>query len=519
MTDLIKIRRALISCWDKTGIVPLSSKLVENGVSIISSGGTYTYLLENKIPVTRIEDITGFPEILDGRVKTLHPFIHGAILARRIPKHLDQLAKQSIQPIDLVVVNLYPFLRYTQTDGKTLAEMIELIDIGGPAMLRAAAKNHEHVVLLYQPDQYETFLKLFEENNGSIPVDFSRSMAAKAFFYTAYYDSQISSYLMSQIEKTDLPSQVSMFFLKQQDLRYGENPHQKAALYRIFSANGGDYQIEQLHGKEMSFNNYVDVTAAYGLIAEFEEPSAAIIKHTNPCGVAAAENLAEAFSKALAGDPISAFGGIIALNRIVDKETAELIYQSFYECVIAPDYFSTALEILQKKKNLRLLKCKLFDKRKGEKEYKYLNGCILMQDVDTMDYDPDRLESVVERKPTKNEREDLLFAWKIVKHVKSNAIVFVKNKQLIGVGAGQMSRVDAVKLARMKAQELGHDTQGAVMASDAFFPFRDGIDEAAKAGIQAVIQPGGSKRDNEVIEAASQHGMAMLFTGVRHFKH
>ncbi len=519
MSDSIKIQRALISCWDKTGIAEFASELSRNGVEIISSGGTARHLSEQGIPVIKVEEITGFPEILDGRVKTLHPLIHGAILAKRTPEHLAQLKAHGIRPIDLVIVNLYPFLEQVKESGKNLDDMVEVIDIGGPAMLRAAAKNFEYVAVLHHPDQYQRFLESWRSDDGQVPGELRRSLAAEAFFYSSYYDSRIAEYLDHSFNESRFPERLSQFFIKKQDLRYGENPHQPAALYGNFHENGRKGErFEKLWGKEMSFNNFVDVSAAYNLALEFAEPMAAVIKHTNPCGAATAASLTDAFRLAHATDPLSAYGGIVAVNRPIDKKTAEQIGQSFFECVVAPDYEAAALQILQKKKNLRLLKANLED-NSASLEFKYLSAGVLAQGPDNLDYLAENLRSVGSREPSEQEKEDLLFAWKIVKHVKSNAIVFVKQKQLLGVGAGQMSRVDAVKLAGMKARQAGHDLDGAVMASDAFFPFPDGVEEAAAVGIRAVIQPGGSIRDEEVIAAAKQNEMAMFLTGVRHFKH
>jgi len=517
MGDAIKIKRALFSCWDKTGIAELARTLHNAGVEIISSGGTAQHLIDHGVSVKKVEEITGFPEILDGRVKTLHPLIHGAILARRTPDHLSQLREHHIQPLDMVVVNLYPFLHYVDS-GQDESEMIELIDIGGPAMLRAAAKNFTYVVALHQPDQYREFLQVWEESSGEIPLSYRKKWAVQAFFYTSYYDVQISTYFASQMDSEGFPQYLSQFYEKKKDLRYGENPHQSAALYQPFDLPELP-DLEQLWGKEMSFNNYGDVVAAFQLVSEFDEPAAVVVKHTNPCGAAIASQLSEAFQRALAGDPMSAFGGIIACNREVDQSTAEIISQSFFECIIAPNYSEVAFSLLKKKKNLRVLRPKNWPDASQGMEMKHLPIGILVQNADAVDYDSDRLQVVTERPPDSREKDDLLFAWKVVKYVKSNAIVFVKDRQLIGVGAGQMSRVDAVKLARQKAKEAGHELAGAVMASDAFFPFRDGIDRAAEFGITAVIQPGGSIRDQEVREAANQYKMAMLFTGIRHFKH
>ncbi len=517
MDDAVKIKRALFSCWDKTGIAELAGALHNAGVEIVSSGGTARHLIEHGIPVQKVEEITGFPEILDGRVKTLHPMIHAAILARRTPEHLAQLEKHHIRPLDMVVVNLYPFLRYTDSD-KDENEMVELIDIGGPAMLRAAAKNFAHVVALHRPDQYREFLEVWEESGGKIPFSYRKKWAVQAFFYTAYYDGQISAYFASQTDSEGFPHYFSEFYEKESDLRYGENPHQSAALYQPYGVPELP-RLKQLWGKEMSFNNYGDVVSAFQLVSEFDVPAAVVVKHANPCGAAVDSGLSRAFQRALAGDPVSAFGGIIACNRELDRATAEIISQSFFECVIAPKYSEAALSLLKKKKNLRILLPENWAQINRGMEMKHLPVGLLVQTADAVDFDPDRLQVVTKRTPDTREMDDLLFAWKVVKYVKSNAIVFVKERQLIGVGAGQMSRVDAVKLARQKAQEAGHELTGAVMASDAFFPFRDGIDRAAEAGITAVIQPGGSIRDREVTEAADEHKMAMLFTGIRHFKH
>ncbi len=520
MANNIKIKRALVSCWDKTGLFEFVAELVKDGIQIISSGGTAKYLMDNDIPVLKVEELTGFPEILDGRVKTLHPLIHGGILSKRIPQHLEQLKSHQIEPIDLVVVNLYPFISTLKKEEKTPEEMVELIDIGGPAMLRAAAKNFNNVVVLHQPEQYSDFLNVWRENDLMIPLQYSRKYAADAFYYTAYYDSQISQYIDKLVEPEKISSRFSHFYVKQQDLRYGENPHQAAARFVEYqNKNTQNTEMKQLWGKEMSFNNYVDVEAAWNLVLEFEDPTVAIIKHTNPCGVATADQISEAFKGALATDPMSAFGGIIAANKTIDDKTAQLIRDSFYECVIAPEYSAEAIEILKSKKNLRILKQAIPIKKPSALNFKHLSSELLVQEKDNIFYDRDKIINATAKKPSEAQLRDLFFSWKIVKHVKSNAIVFVRNRQLLGVGAGQMSRVDAVKLARRKALDAGHDLTGAVMASDAFFPFRDGVDEAAKAGIRAVIQPGGSKRDEEVIDAANEHEITMLFTQIRHFKH
>jgi len=520
MSEFIEIRRALLSCWNKDGLLPLARALAEKGVELISSGGTARFLRENGLQVIEVSRLTQFPEMLDGRVKTLHPVIHGAILARRTPEHLQQLRQAGIQPIDLVVVNLYPFLEASRRAGKSEEEMVELIDIGGPAMLRAAAKNHRHVVPLHHPGQYGQFLDIWQSHHFRFPVTESRKLAAQAFYFTAYYDARISGFLQDD-EKQSLPGQISLFYRRSHSLRYGENPHQPAALYVPFSQEQEKdvAGLQQLQGKEMSFNNYVDVAAAAMLAEEFQEPFAAIIKHTNPCGAASAGTLQEAFQKALATDPISAFGGIIAVNQPLDGPTAEKISSSFYECVVAPDYTSDALDQLRKKKNLRVLRKTESWKDKNQLDVKFLPVGMLVQLPDREVLPEQQVESVGDREPTESEWQDLRWAWKIVKHVKSNAIVLVRNRQLLGVGAGQMSRVDAVRLAVEKAHQAGHSLQGAVLASDAFFPFPDGVEVAAEAGVTAVIQPGGSIRDDQVIQSARQKNLAMILTHIRHFKH
>jgi phosphoribosylaminoimidazolecarboxamide formyltransferase/IMP cyclohydrolase len=519
MKENVKIKWALISCWDKKDLMKLVQPLSENGVEIISSGGTADFLKNHGINVVPVETVTGFKEVLDGRVKTLHPAIHAGLLAKRTPSHLKQLEENGIKPIDLLIVNLYPFLEMSG-EKKSREEMIEYIDIGGPAMLRAAAKNYEYVTTLHHPKQYQAFLEVLIQNNYEVPKFIREKLASDVFFYTAFYDSQISRYLDDLNTENTMPERISQFYQKKQDLRYGENPHQAGALYKSWSVGRDDVEaIEQLWGKEMSFNNYVDVTAALSLTLEFNEPSIAIIKHTNPCGFASDTKLSEAFIKAREGDPVSAFGGIVASNKPLDSETAKEISETFFECVIAPDFHPDAVDILQSKKNLRMLKANLETFASVLFDYKFLPFGMLSQQADTGKEPEVTFLSVGSRKPSDNEKNDLIFAWKVVKHVKSNAIVYAKSRQILGVGAGQMSRVDSVRLAAQKALAFGHDLTGAVMASDAFFPFRDGIDEAAKYGITAVIQPGGSVRDDEVLEAANEKSMAMLHTMIRHFKH
>ncbi len=517
MSESFTLQRALISCWDKSGLPELAKALREKDVEIVSSGGTSEFLKKAGVEVTPVEEITGFPEILDGRVKTLHPHIHAAILARRDEKHLHQLKELGISPIDLVVVNLYPFVQ-NLSEAKSVADMIELIDIGGPTMLRAAAKNHDDVAVLHHPGQYAEFIEVWKNNRFKIPRDYSRNLASELFFHTSYYDSKIAMFLASQMSDSDFPQQFAQFYSKRKDLRYGENPHQRAAIYDSVTDDITKGALDVLWGKEMSYNNYVDIVAAGAIVEEFTEPAVAVVKHTNPCGAAVSDELADAFRYARSGDPVSAYGGIVASNRTLDEKTAALIVETFFECVIAPGYTESALNILKGKKNLRIIR-KNTSLQKIKREFKLLPVGLLAQDADNMLYDSDKMVTVTDRKPDSQEEADLLFAWKIVKHVKSNAIVFARDNRLLGVGAGQMSRVDSVRIAGMKAKEAGHQLQGAVMASDAFFPFRDGIDEAARLGIRAVIQPGGSVRDQEVIDACNENNITMKFTGIRHFKH
>ncbi|NOX37691.1 MAG: bifunctional phosphoribosylaminoimidazolecarboxamide formyltransferase/IMP cyclohydrolase [Calditrichaeota bacterium] len=518
---MLKIQRALISCWDKTGLPELAAVLQKYGVEIISSGGTATFLQEQGIPVTTVESITGYPEILDGRVKTLHPAIHGAILATDQPHHQQQLKDAGIQPVQLVVVNLYPFVQEAIRKNLPIDQAIEYIDIGGPAMLRAAAKNYRFTLPLHRPEMYEPFIRLLEQHEGSIPEDFRIEMARQVFFYTAWYDGMIQQYFSQKQGDTGLPAQQALFLERQAELRYGENPHQRAAFYVPFNqSTRGMAHIRQLWGKQLSFNNYVDVAAAYQLVAEFDKAAVAIIKHTNPCGVALDDaSLLRAYQKALQGDPVSAFGGIVALNRVVDEATASEMSRLFLECIIAPGFDPGALKALQRKKNVRLLELPIEHVREQKWDWKQLPGAFLIQNADNMPEDFRNWKVVTETPVDEALWKELIFAWKVVKHVKSNAIVLAKGEEVYGVGAGQMSRVDAVELAIQKAQKAGRQLQGMVLASDAFFPFRDGIDLAARHGVIAVIQPGGSVRDAETIQAANEHKMAMVFTGTRHFKH
>ncbi len=518
---MLKIQRALISCWDKTGLPELAAVLQKYGVELISSGGTATFLQERGFPVSTVESITGYPEILNGRVKTLHPVIHGAILATDEPHHRQQLKDAGIQPIQLVVVNLYPFVQEAIQKDLPIDQAIEFIDIGGPAMLRAAAKNYRFTVPLHRPELYHPFIRLLEQHDGYIPEDFRIDTARQVFFYTAWYDSMVQQYFSQKQADGDLPTQKALFLQRQVKLRYGENPHQQAAFYVPFDQpREGMAHIRQLWGKQLSFNNYVDVAAAYQLVAEFDKTAVAIIKHTNPCGVAVDDaSLLQAYQKALQGDPVSAFGGIVALNRVVDEATASEMSRLFLECIIAPGFDPAALKILQRKKNVRLLELPIEQVRRQTWDWKQLPGAFLIQNADNFPEHFRNWKVVTERTVDEALWKDLIFAWKVVKHVKSNAIVLVRDEEVYGVGAGQMSRVDAVELAIQKARKAGRQLQGMVLASDAFFPFRDGIDLAAGNGVVAIIQPGGSVRDAETIQAANEHKMAMVFTATRHFKH
>ena len=549
--QLRPIRRALISVSDKTGIVDFARELAHFNVEIISTGGTAKALRDAGITVRDISDITGFPEMMDGRVKTLHPRVHGGLLAiRDNPEHTAAMEQHGIEPIDLVVVNLYPFAETIMRKGVTREEAIEQIDIGGPAMIRSAAKNAHDVAVVVVPSSYQNIIHEMKSHNGALSLATRKRLAQEAFKQTAVYDISISSYLSSQEKPNTFgggggigtfaggggprhempadiaeafsaeefggrpPDRMSWTIVKIADLRYGENPHQMAAIYGM-AQGGGVANAEVLSGKEMSFNNYVDADAAWNLVSDFDETACAIIKHTNPAGVGLGETGAEAYTKALATDPVSAFGGIVAFNRIVDAEAAQEVVKIFTEVVIAPDYDAAALEILQTKKNLRVLRVK--EQRAGRKlEFRQISGGMLVQSADNHKLDPQKLKIVTARQPTDEEMRALFFAWIVCKHTKSNAIVYARDGQTVGVGAGQMSRVDSVKIGAMRAQL---PVAGSVLASDAFFPFRDGIDEAARHGITAVIQPGGSVRDEEVIAAANEHGLAMVFTGVRHFKH
>jgi phosphoribosylaminoimidazolecarboxamide formyltransferase/IMP cyclohydrolase len=520
---LVKIRRALLSVSDKTGIVELASALHGFGVELLSTGGTARALRDAGLDVTDIADVTGFPEMMDGRVKTLHPRIHGGLLARRdSAEHVAAMREHGIEPIDLLVVNLYPFEQTIARQGVTLAEAIEQIDIGGPAMIRSAAKNHADVAVVVSPDSYARILDEMKRNRGALSFATRAQLARQAFGHTAAYDAAINADLgqlpaafESPVEEDkQLPDYLEWRMKRTAQLRYGENPHQVAALYEM-GTGGGLAQAELLGGKEMSFNNYVDADAAWQLVCDFDELACAIIKHTNPAGVALGQSAEEAYRRALVTDPLSAFGGIVAFNREVDEAAARAVTEIFTEVVIAPDYSEAALSVLRAKKNLRVLRMGQPVRAEGL-EYRQITGGMLVQTRDAHQLSRDALKVVTRRAPTEEEMRALLFAWTVCKHTKSNAIVYAREGQTVGVGAGQMSRVDSVKLGAMRAQL---PVKGSVLASDAFFPFRDGIDEAARHGITAVIQPGGSVRDEETIAAADEHDLAMLFTGVRHFKH
>ncbi|MFQ5583648.1 MAG: bifunctional phosphoribosylaminoimidazolecarboxamide formyltransferase/IMP cyclohydrolase [Calditrichia bacterium] len=519
---MIRIKRALISCWDKTGLEKICRVLERHGVEIVSSGGTAAYLKKHQIPVTLVEEVTGSPEILGGRVKTLHPVIHAGLLAGSKESDRQDLEKIGSKPFQLLIVNFYPFVEKAIKENLAIEDAIEYIDIGGPAMLRAAAKNFQHVVALPAPSLYDEFSQMLESGEGKIPLEYSRKNAREIFFYTSWYDGQIQDFLGKTIEQeSTIPEYKVLTLQKSTGLRYGENPHQAAAIYHPFlQLPTGMSAIEQLWGKQLSYNNYIDVNAAYALAVEFSQPAVAVIKHTNPCGAAISEeSLSGAFEKAMRGDPLSAFGGIVALNRTVDQKTADAMSKIFFECIIAPGFEDAALNILKKKKNLRLLKLSPDRFDDTAIEIKSVSGAFLMQKKDVDVDDENNWRVVTEKQPSPHEMNDLKFMWKICKHVKSNAIVIGKNLEIYGVGAGQMSRVDSVEISVMKAKKAGRDLRGTVLASDAFFPFRDGPDLAAGAGVAAIIQPGGSIRDREVIDAANEQGIAMVFTATRHFKH
>ena len=528
MTDrIIPIRRALISVSDKTGIVEFAQALDAMNIEILSTGGTYRLLLENGVNVLEVADYTGFPEMMDGRVKTLHPKVHGGILGRRGTD--DAIMKEhAIRPIDMVVVNLYPFEQTIAKPNCDLSDAIENIDIGGPTMVRAAAKNHADVAIVVNADAYSEILSDMRANSNGLTQTRRFDLAVSAFEHTAAYDGAIANYLGTRLpavkdeEENCFPRTWNLQFKKSQVMRYGENPHQRSAFY--IESNPAQASIstaQQLQGKALSYNNIADTDAALECVKQFEAPTCVIVKHANPCGVATADNLLEAYDKAFATDTESAFGGIIAVNRPLDAATAQAIVdRQFVEVIIAPDVEAAAIEIIASKKNVRLLTCGQWQTGTSNYwDYKRVNGGLLIQDRDSKLTDETALKVVSKRAPTAEEIRDLLFAWKVAKFVKSNAIVYTRDGQTIGVGAGQMSRVNSARIAGIKAEHANLEVKGSVMASDAFFPFRDGIDNAAAAGIVAVIQPGGSIRDEEVIASADANNMAMVFTGTRHFRH
>ena len=520
MERTFKINRALISVSDKDKLIPFAKELDQNKVEIISTGGTYNYLSTNKISAIEISNITNFPEIMDGRVKTLHPKIHGGILGRK--KIDDEIMDQhDIEKINLLAVNLYPFKETIKKPDISINEAIENIDIGGPAMIRAAAKNHENVVVLVDPSDYEDFIEKYEHNQ--ITIEYRQYLAAKAFGHTASYDAAINQYFNKEILKITYPDQLIYSGNIQSKLRYGENPHQTAAFYKDdMSSNERNLaSSRKIQGKDLSYNNIADGAAAYECVNQFSSPACVIVKHANPCGVALDDSIKKAYMRAFSTDPTSAFGGIIAFNRLLDGETAKLIIEKqFVEVIIAPEISSEAETILNKKQDVRVLETgKFFDSDNDDYDLKKVSGGLLIQSADDGKISESDLKIVTQKKPSKKEISDMLFAWRVGKYVKSNAILFCKDNMTIGIGAGQMSRVYSARIAAIKAADEDLDISNSVMSSDAFFPFRDGIDAVASYGISAIIQPGGSIRDDEVIAAANENNIAMVFTGMRHFRH
>ena len=511
-------KRALISVSDKSGIKDIAMFLHMKGIEIISTGGTAKLLLDLGIPVTGISEITNFPECLDGRVKTLHPAVHGGLLALRDNKaHMDRIIELGIAPIDFVIVNLYPFKKTIQKEGVTIEESIENIDIGGPSMLRSAAKNYKDVVVIVDPSDYDNLIQSLDESDN-VSYEFKAYLGAKVFEHTAHYDALICDYLRKYHGIKGFPNLLTLALEKVEDLRYGENPHQVAAFYRGMSnMDGALAKYRQLHGKQMSFNNINDANTAIELLKEFDEPTAVAIKHANPCGVGSGKSISEAFGKAYEADKVSIFGGIVALNRQMDFETADILREVFIEVVIAPSFTDDALKLLTQKKNIRLLELPGVERKlKGDSDFKKIAGGLLIQTADNILLNDEKLEAVTQRAPTEEEILDLVFAWKVVKHVKSNAIVIAKNKQTLGIGTGQMNRIWAVEHAIKSAAGFAN---GAVMASDAFFPFDDCVKASASVGISAIIQPGGSVKDKDSIDECNRNDIAMVFTGIRHFRH
>lgn len=514
---MLKARRALISVYDKRDVVEFAKGLSQLGIEILSTGGTHQTLSGSGLKLIRVSDVTGYPEILDGRVKTLHPQIHGGILAdRERASHLTQLGEHHITAIDLVVVNLYPFQRMAAS-GAPFEEIIEMVDIGGPAMIRGAAKNHRGVIAVVDPEDYPQVLAALEEGAGTIPNSLRRNLAVKAFRHTQSYDAAIAHWLEGLAAEglTDLPHHLLLGLKRESHLRYGENPHQKAALYRVHGESGVFGGFEKLQGKELSFNNLLDADAARRLVSALDEPAAVVVKHNNPSGAARGDNCAKAYERALACDPMSAFGSVVAVNRAVDLALAEALAPQFVEVVLAPSFTDEAVTRLSRKSSLRLIKCPLI-KASERREFRGVDGGFLVQDADLRADDSGSWSCPTRRQPTPEELDALEFAWRIVRHVRSNAIVVTNQVQTVGIGAGQMSRVDSCRLAIGKA-EL--PLAECVAASDAFFPFRDGLDLLVDAGIRAVVQPGGSKRDQEVVAAADEHKVAMMMTQTRHFRH
>ncbi len=513
--NLHKIKKALISVSDKTHLVPFCKELVNLGIEIYSTGGTKSTLQSENIPVKSVSELTNFPEILGGRVKTLHPNIHSGLLADLGNEdHLKQMEVHNLSSIDLLVVNLYPFEQTLAKENATHQDLIENIDIGGPAMLRASAKNYKWTATIVNPNKYDEIISIMKENDCTIPIEKRAELAGEVFALTAYYDSLISNYF-AKYNNTKEISKINIALKKEADLRYGENPHQNAALYGNFGKI-----FHKIHGKELSFNNIIDINSSAQLIAEFNEPCCTIVKHTNPCGVGLADNLSEAYNKAFSTDNVSPFGGIITFNRTVDIDTAKTIHSIFTEVIIAPSFSDEAIELLTKKKDRRLI---VFNQDNINKynvlDVRSVVGGLLTQSANTLLVDESALKVVTNRQPTPYEYRALMFGWKICKHVKSNAIVYTSDDRTLGIGAGQMSRVDSSRIAVEKAKLMEIDLTGSVVASDAFFPFADGLLQAVEAGATAIIQPGGSVRDEEVINAANENNIAMIFTGMRHFKH
>ncbi|HLF19030.1 MAG TPA: bifunctional phosphoribosylaminoimidazolecarboxamide formyltransferase/IMP cyclohydrolase [Candidatus Omnitrophota bacterium] len=518
---MLKVKRVLISVSDKKGIVPFAKGLQALGVDVLSTGGTAKQLKESGLSVTEVSDYTGFPEMLDGRVKTLHPKIHGGILAlRQNPSHMEQVKKFNIGLIDMVVVNLYPFEAVTKRKNVSLEEAIENIDIGGPSMLRSAAKNFKNVAVICNPKRYGDILKELENNNGLLSDAVLYKLAIEAFEHTAHYDEIISGFLNQRLKGdsfSSLPKDLFLHFVKQQDLRYGENPHQEAAFYRDANTGFGLADLKQLHGKELSFNNILDLNAAVSFIKDFKDPVAVIVKHGNPTGLALEATLSKAYKAAWQCDPVSAYGGIIGLNRKVDKQTAGAIQKSgFMECIIAPGFDKDAFTLLSQKKNVRLVEINLGQLKEDAYDFKKVYGGVLLQGVDAKTVQSKDLKVVTKKKPAKEELQAMLFGWQAIKNVRSNAIILVKQRKVVGIGCGQTSRVESVNIAIQKA---GREAKGSVLVSDAFLPHIDNVQLAAKAGIKAIIQPGGSVVDNDVIKEADKAKMTMVFTGIRHFKH